>query len=452
MTYGSPQSAQASPQTRMTKVVIASISGALLEWYDFFLYGIASALVFGTIFFPNEDPATAIIASFATFGAGFLARPVGGLVFGHMGDRVGRKVALMWTLVIVGSATVLIGFIPTYTQIGVWAPILLVVLRLIQGFGLGGEYGGAALLTIEHAPEGRKGFFGSLPQMAASAGILTATGAFALCEWLLTDEQMLSFGWRIPFWVSALMLIVGIFVRSHTEEPPEFLEAKKKRELQPGPKPPSPLVMAFRTYPKQMFLSFGARLGETVSSNIINAFGIAYIATQLGMSRQVPLDGMLLASAIGIAACPIIGRISDKVGLRTIYLIGAGAVIAMAFPFFGLLNTKSVALIWVALIVAYNLGPTMMFAVQPTLFTTMFGANVRYTGLSFAYQFSAIVGGLTPMICAWLVVRGNGAPWGVALYWSCIGIISFVCTLLIKPQDLTAVVKSQIDQKELAND
>ncbi len=436
----------------MGKIVIASVSGALLEWYDFFVYGTASALVFGTVFFPNEDPTTATIASFATFGAGFFARPLGGLVFGELGDRIGRKAALMWTLGIIGTATVLIGLVPSYGQIGVWAPIILVILRLVQGFGLGGEYGGAALLTIEHAPEKKRGFFGSLPQMAASAGILLATGIFALCEAFLSEEQMLSFGWRIPFLLSSIMLLVGVFVRSHTEESPEFLKTRQNQDHNTkNNKSKSSILIAFRHYPRQLFLAFGARLAETVSSNIINAFGISYIATQLGMDRQIPLNGMLIASAIGIIACPIIGFVSDRVGLRKIYIIGAFAVVIMAFPFFGLLNTQNVALIWIALIVAYNLGPTMMFAVQPTLFTTMFGPNVRYTGLSFAYQFSAIIGGLTPMICASLIAHGNGAPWGVAAYLTFIAVISLICTLRIKSQDLAAIVAKEELSKEDQN-
>jgi MHS family shikimate/dehydroshikimate transporter-like MFS transporter len=427
------------PPVHMDRVVTASISGALLEWYDFFVYGTASALFFGRVFFPTSDAATGIIASFATYGAGFFARPLGGIIFGHFGDQRGRKSALIWTLSIVGASTFLIGLLPTYDQVGVWAPILLVALRLVQGFGLGGEYGGAALLTIESAPGPRRGFFGSLPQTAASIGILLATGIVSLCDSAFTDEQMHSWGWRIPFLVSMLMLAVGMFVRTHTGETPEFLHQRNPATCSSSRSGERiPLFRAFRNHPRNMVLAFCARIAETVSSNIINAFGISYVTTQLALDRQIPLNGMLVASAIGILACPVIGWFSDRVGLRRIYLLGAVSVVLVSFPFFLLLGTASVPAIWVALIVSYNLGPTMMFAVQPTLFTSMFGTDVRYTGLSFAYQFSAILGGLTPLICTALLQAFDGEPWGVAAYMAVAGLVSLVATVLIRGSSRTA--------------
>jgi MFS family permease len=421
------------PPVHMGRVVTASISGALLEWYDFFVYGTASALFFGRVFFPTSDAATGVIASFATYGAGFFARPLGGIVFGNFGDQRGRKSALIWTLSIVGASTFLIGLLPTYDQVGMWAPVLLVGLRLVQGFGLGGEYGGAALLTIESAPKARRGLFGSLPQTAASVGILLATGIVSLCDGAFTDGQMHAWGWRIPFIVSILMLAVGMFVRTHTGETPEFL--RQQNPPVPASSPSReriPLLRAFRSHPRNMILAFCARIAETVSSNTINAFGIAYVTTQLALNRQIPLNGMLVASAIGILVCPIIGWLGDRFGMRRVYLLGAAAVVLVAFPFFLLLDTASVPAIWVALIVSYNFGPTMMFAVQPTLFTSMFGTDVRYTGLSFAYQFSAILGGLTPLICTALLQAFDGRPWGVASYMGAAGLISLTATLLIR--------------------
>lgn len=423
----------------MRKVVAASFAGAMLEWYDFFVFGTASGLVFGRLFFAQSDPVMGIIAAFATFGVGFFARPIGGIVFGHFGDRVGRKVTLIWTLMIVGLSTFLIGLLPTYADVGVLAPILLVTLRLIQGFGLGGEYGGAALMTIESSPQARRGFMGSLPQAAASAGIMLATTVFSLCNWLLSEAQFLDWGWRIPFLLSIVMLVVGMFIRVHVEETHDFQKASGAPAC---PAPPAgeaapkqeslPIIELFRRHPRNILLALGARLAETVSSNAINAFGIAYISTQLGMGRQVPLTGMLIASAVGIVLCPVIGRLSDRYGQRPIYLAGAAFCAVFIFPFFSLLATKDVYVIWAALIVAYILGPTTMFAVQPTMFSRMFGTRVRYTGLSFAYQFSAILGGLTPLIASSLLAMNGGRPWLVAGYLAAISTISFICVCLIK--------------------
>ncbi|MFZ3388144.1 MFS transporter [Buttiauxella gaviniae] len=415
----------------LRRVVIGSFAGALLEWYDFFIFGTAAGLVFAPLFFPDSDPFIGLIAAFATFGVGFLTRPLGGIVFGHFGDKVGRKITLIWTLGIVGISTFLIGFIPTYQDIGIWAPITLMALRLIQGFGLGGEYGGAALMTIESAPESKRGFLGSLPQTAASVGIMLATGVFALCNSLLTQEQFLSWGWRIPFWLSAIMLVVGMFIRLHTEETADF----KKQQRQPESlKAPPPLIELFRKHPRNIWLALGARLAESVSSNIINAFGIVYISTQLALSRDIPLTGMLIASAVGIICCPLAGWISDRVGQRKIYLLGAGFCVLYAFPFFLLLDTRSTLIIWCSMIVGYNFGPTMMFAVQPTLFTRMFGTRVRYTGLSFAYQFSAILGGMSPLIASSLLALGKGEVWYVSLFLLIVSVVSFICVWLIKPE------------------
>ncbi len=414
----------------MRRVVMGSFAGALLEWYDFFIFGTAAGLVFAPLFFPDSDPFIGVIAAFATFGVGFLTRPLGGIVFGHFGDKIGRKITLIWTLGIVGTSTFLIGFIPTYHDIGIWAPLLLMALRLIQGFGLGGEYGGAALMTIESAPQNKRGFLGSLPQTAASFGIMLATGIFALCNHLLTPEQFLSWGWRIPFWLSALMLAVGMFIRLHTEETLDFKQRQTKLQER---KAPPPLIELFRKHPKNISLALGARLAESVSSNIINAFGIVYISTQLALSRDIPLTGMLIASAIGIVSCPLVGWLSDRVGQRKIYLLGAGFCVLFAFPFFLLLGTKSVVIIWISMILGYNFGPTMMFAVQPTLFTRMFGTQVRYTGLSFAYQFSAILGGMSPLIASSLLALGGGEPWYVATFLFVVSVVSFVCVWFIEP-------------------
>lgn len=420
----------------MRRVVLGSFAGALLEWYDFFIFGTAAGLIFAPLFFPESSPSAGIIAAFATFGVGFLARPLGGIVFGHFGDKIGRKVTLIWTLSIVGTSTFLIGCIPTWHSIGLWAPLILMVLRLIQGFGLGGEYGGAALMTIESAPAAKRGLLGSLPQAAASVGLMLATGVFALCMHLLSPEQFMAWGWRIPFWLSALMLIVGLFIRLHTDETLDF---QRQRPPAHAGKAPLPIVALFREHPRTVWLAFGARLAESVSSNVVNAFGIVYVSTQLMLSRDVPLTGMMIASSVGILFCPLMGWLSDRIGQRRVYLIGAGFCVLYALPFFVLLNTQSALIITLSLVLGYNLGPTMMFAVQPTLFASLFGTRVRYTGLSFAYQFSSILGGMTPFIAATLLLLGDGKPWLVGIFMMLISMVSFACVWLINPTALSAV-------------
>jgi len=412
--------------TSMTKIAAASFAGAMLESYDFFIFGTASALVFGPLFFPLADPFAETMASFATFGVGFLARPIGGIVFGHIGDRIGRKSALITTLLIMGIGTFLIGLLPTYKTGGVLAPILLVLLRLIQGFGLGGEYAGAALLTIEHADEGRRGFWGSLPQAAASGGILLATGMFSLVS-RLPEKALMSWGWRIPFLASIALLIVGMFIRLNVTETPDF-ERAKRSESNTRP----PLVTLLQNHLRNVVLAFGARLAETVASNIINAFGIAYVSAQLAMNRSVPLTGMLIASSIGIGMCPAFGALSDRFGRRLVYVGGAAFMAVFAFPLFVLLGTRTASLIWLAMVVAYNFGPTMMFAVQTTFFSELFGTSVRYTGLSIAYQVSAIVGGFTPLIATALFKANRGAPWMVAGFLCGISLLSLLSALFVR--------------------
>lgn len=410
-----------TPRQSMNKVAIASFVGALLEWYDFFIFGTASAVAFGPLFFPNANPLTGMMGAFTIFGVGFLARPLGGVVFGHIGDRVGRKVGLILTLVIIGTGTFLIGLLPTWNQIGIAAPILLMLLRLVQGFGLGGEYAGAALITIEHAPENRRGFWGGIPQSAASAGILLATGVFALLD-SLSKQQFLDWGWRVPFLISIVFTAIGLFIRMNLLETPEF-----QKMLHEGIPRRAPITQLVQDHFGNILLATGARLAETISSNIINAFGIAYIVTQLAMHRSVGLHAMMVASLIGIPMCPIFGALSDRLGRRTVYLGGAAFMTMFSYPFFLLLGTKSVVIIGLAFILAYNLGPTMMFAVEATFFSELFGPGARYTGLSLAFQISAIVGGFMPLIGAWLIEQDDGQPWLIAALLLGVSALSFFC-------------------------
>lgn len=414
----------------MRKVVMGSFIGALIEWYDFFLYGTAAALVFNKIFFDSADPAVGTLLSLTTFAMGFISRPLGGILFGHFGDKIGRKKVLILTIYIMGISTFLIGLLPSSKSIGILAPILLCTLRLMQGIGLGGEYGGASLITIEHSPESKKGFWASLPQSSASAGVLLSTGIFALVS-KLPEVQFLAWGWRIPFLISIVLLFIGVFIRMSVEESPEF----QKEVLDKKEEARVPFIELVKTNPKSVFVTIGARIGESVSFNVFNVFALAYLASQLHFNTTIATQGIIIASAIGIIACPIFGALSDKIGRKIIYLISAFFVMAFSFPFFAFLNTKEPLLIALAMILAFTFGPTMMFSVQSALFAEQFKTRVRYTGLSIAYQFSSILGGLTPLIATSLLTPLNGKPWLVSCFLLFMGLISFVSALFAKGRE-----------------
>lgn len=410
----------------MKRIAGASYIGALIEWYDFFLYGTASAIIFNKLFFPNLDPLTGTLVAFATFAAGFLARPVGALIFGHYGDRIGRKTILILTLYMMGGATFLIGLLPTADTIGMWAPVLLVTLRLIQGIGLGGEYGGAALLTIEHSPRNKRGFWGGLVQSATSGGLLLATGVFSLVS-LLPDEQFMTWGWRIPFIVSVLLLILGVYIRLKIEETPAFEEVKESKEIAKFP-----VVELFKSYPKNMLLAIGARIGESVSANITNAFAIAYVTTQLELPRSIALTGVMIAAALALILSPLFGGLSDKIGRRPVYLGSAIFLVVFTIPYFMLLDTKVPALIWLAIICGYVFASTVMLSVQSVYYTEMFGTRVRYSALSLVYQVSSIFGGFTPMIATYLLTLNNGDPLYVSFFVIASALITCICVFLSK--------------------
>lgn len=423
---GDPIAAASHHPVSMPRVALASFAGAVLEWYDFFLFGTASALVFGPLFFPTTNAAGSTAAAFATFGVGFIARPLGGIFFGHFGDKFGRKTTLIATLLIVGTGTFVIGLLPTYASIGIWAPILLVILRLVQGFGLGGEYGGAALLTIEHAAQGKRGFWGSLPQASAATGLLIGTAIFNLMARLPRNE-FLDWGWRVPFLLSIAMLAIGLFIRLNILETPDFEQTRESRQVER-----LPLLALLAKHPLNTLLATGARLAETVSFNIIAVFGITYLTTVVGVARSVPLTGIMISTLVAIPLCPLFGILSDRWGRRTLYMAGCVCSLVLAFPYFAMLNTGSPGLIVLAMVVIYTLAPTLMFAVETTFFTEIFHVNVRYTGLSVAYQFSAIVGGFVPLVALKLLGAGGKSPWLVAIFFAAISALSFLSALLAR--------------------
>ncbi len=397
------------------RVVAASFIGTVIEWYDFYLYGTAAALVFEKLFFPTFDHFTGQLASFATFAIGFFARPLGGVFFGHYGDRIGRKAMLVATLMLMGLSTFCIGALPTYQQIGVGAPILLVILRFIQGFAVGGEWGGAVLMVVEHGNDRGRGFYGSLSQSGTSVGLLLSIGIFSLMS-RLPEASFLSWGWRIPFLLGIVLMMVGFVIRLQVEESPIFAEmrAKAEKEL---PRKTWPLVEAIRQAPGGVATILGARIAENACSYIFTVFLISYATEQLGFARQSVLYAVMTASTLGILTIPLMGHLSDRFGRRRVYITGATLMALSAFPFFELLEKRELIYVYFVIIASFSIYVAMMFAPQAAFFTELFGTNVRYSGASLGYQLAAALGGgLAPVIATRLLKATDGKPWPIALY------------------------------------
>jgi metabolite-proton symporter len=407
----------------VTRVVIASFIGTTIEWYDFFLYGTAAALVFNRLFFPTFDPLAGTMAAFATYSVGFFARPVGGVVFGHFGDRLGRKSMLVTTLTLMGAATFLIGVLPTYDQIGVAAPVLLVLLRFIQGFGVGGEWAGAVLMAVEHGHRGRRGLYASWVQAGVPAGLLLATAVFHLFD-LLPEATFLAWGWRVPFLLGIGLLGIGLFIRLKVLESPLFSRMQSSRGAVR-----TPILEVLRKYPKSVLLAMGARMAENGCFYIFTVFVLTYATTQRDVSRSTILNGVLVASAIQFFMIPAFGILSDRIGRRPVYLAGALALVLFAWPFFALIDTQSTALIWTAITIGLILHAAM-YAPQAAFFSELFGTEVRYSGASVGYQLaSPLAGGIAPLI-ATALLESTGAAWSVAAYLVVLGAITIVSVLL----------------------
>jgi MHS family shikimate/dehydroshikimate transporter-like MFS transporter len=409
--------------TSMRAVVVASIAGTVIEWYDFFLYATAAALVFSQLFFPTFDPLAGTMAAFATYAVGFLFRPIGGIFFGHFGDRIGRKSMLVATLLLMGTSSALIGLLPTYESIGVWAAILLVTLRCLQGFAAGGEWGGAVLMTTEYAPRGRRGFFGGFVAMGVALGLLLSNIAFIAFS-SLPEEQFLSWGWRVPFLLSIILVGVGLFIRLRIMETPLFAQVRETHT-----EARMPIIDVVRNHPKNLLLAMGMFIGVNAGLYIVYTFMLTY-GTAIGISRSVLLTGVLIASVVEVFGDPGFGALSDRVGRRTMYLAGAVFTALWVFPMFWLVNTGVPVLIYLALAVAL-IGLSAQYGTTAAFFAELFSTRVRYSGASLGYQAASVLGGgLAPLIGTALLAWSGGASWPIAIYMIALITLTIVCVLL----------------------
>jgi MHS family shikimate/dehydroshikimate transporter-like MFS transporter len=408
------------------KVAIASAVGATIEWYDFFLYGTAAGLVFEKLFFNGLSGPAAQAAAFATFAVGFFARPIGGLLFGHFGDRIGRKRMLLLTLLIMGVGTASIGLLPSYDAVGLWAPVSLVVLRILQGIGVGGEYGGAVLLAVEYAPPRRRGWFGSFAHIGVPGGLFLASGAFSLAS-LLPEDAFLAWGWRVCFLVSIVLLGIGAYIRLSVMETPAFARVQEKKAISA-----IPLRDLFARQPRTLLLGMGTRFIEGFTFNLFSVYLLAYVATNLDLPQSWALNGILAGSALGVVLVLLGGALSDRVGRKPVFRAGAWLGLLFAFPGAALVQSENRLAIFVAFVVGLGAIYGTVYGPLAAFWSELFDTRYRYTALSSLYQLSGIVAsGLTPLIAAWLVQLGDGTLWWVAGYSTVVAAISLVSAALL---------------------
>jgi len=409
----------------LRRIIFASIIGSMIEWYDFTIYGTAATLVFNKLFYPTVDPLVGTLVSIASYGVGFMARPFGGMIFGHFGDRVGRKKMLALTVIIMGAGTFLIGCLPTYGQVGVLAPILLILLRLVQGIGIGGEWGGAVLLMVESARPSRRGLFGSLVQSGSPFGVLASIAAFALVSNLVTDDAFLAWAWRIPFLISIVLVAIGLWIRLRLVETPAFQRLQSAAQVKRAP------VLEVLTKHRRMFvIAIALKVSEIAWAVIGSVVSIAYVTGKLGLPRGTILTAIQIAAGLQMLITPFYGWLSDRIGRKPIYVFACLFSMAYAFPVFWLLDTKDPLLITLAISIAIGVGQGVMFGVGATYMSELFETGVRYSGASMGFQFgAALSGGFSPLIATALLGAMGNQSWGISLYLIALAIITLIATL-----------------------
>jgi len=449
-TTPSPRSSTSPPpQSSLRRVVTASMAGTVVEWYEFFLYATAATLVFNKIMFPpSDDPLTPIIAAFVTYAVGFVARPLGGIVFGHFGDKYGRKKLLQVAIVLVGVATFLMGCLPTYAQVGFLAPALLVTLRFAQGFAVGGEWGGAVLLVAEHSPDKSRGFWASFPQAAVPIGNLLATIVLLVLSRTLTEEQFLAWGWRIGFWLSVVIVAIGYYIRTRVTDAPIFLEVQKQVEQEEHVR--YGVLEVLRRYPRGVFTAMGLRFAENIMYYLVVTFSIVYLKTHVGADTGDILWWLLAAHAVHFLVIPQVGRLSDRFGRRPVYIVGAILASTWGFFAFPMMNTGDYLMIMGAVILGLMIH-SLMYAPQPAIMAEMFPTRMRYSGVSLGYQVTSIVAGsLAPAIATWLLNKFDSwVP--IAVYLAGAAAITLVAALFTREtKGLDLKTLDEADREQLA--
>ncbi|CAK6477571.1 general substrate transporter [Peribacillus simplex] len=411
----------------MRRILIASLVGSSIEWFDYFLYGTVAALVFNQLFFVNEDPTIGLLLSYASFALAFFIRPFGGVIFSHIGDRIGRKKTLVITLSLMGVATFGMGLLPTYQAVGIWAPILLITLRLVQGLGIGGEWGGALLLAVEYAPAEKRGLFGAIPQMGVTIGMLLGTVALSIMT-LLPENAFMTWGWRIPFIFSALLVFFGLWIRKGIDETPSFKKVKESGEV-----PKLPIVETLKNYWREVLIAVGAKVVETAPFYIFSTFVVSYATANLGFSRTATLTAVMIATIITTILIPIMGNLSDKIGRKKLFIGGTIGMALFAFPYFWLLQQKSVLLLIVATVIGLGVIWAPITAVLGTMFSEIFDARIRYTGITLGYQIgAALAGGTAPLVATALLDKFNNSYVPVAIYIIFASVLSLAAIWAVK--------------------
>lgn len=429
----------------LRKVVGASMAGTVVEWYEFFLYGTAATLVFGQLFFPETgNELDGIIAAFATYAVGFIARPLGGIVFGHIGDKVGRKSLLQFSLILIGVSTFLMGCLPSFDSIGYWAPVLLVLLRFVQGFALGGEWGGAVLLVTEHSPNRSRAFWGSFPQAGVPLGNLLATAVLLILSATLPDEDFLAWGWRVGFWLSVVIVAIGYYIRTQVSDSPIFKAAKAKAEQ--AAETGYGLVEVFRRYPRGVFTAMGLRFGENIVYYMIVTFSITYLHhREIDTTRILAL--LFAAHILHVAVIPAAGALADRIGRRPVYIVGAALTMAWPFAAFPMFDTGSTAMILAAIMLGLAIH-AFMYAPQPAIMAEMFPTRMRYSGVSLGYQVTAIIAGSWAPLIGTALLREYDDWMPIALYILFAGAVSLIAALVMRESKATSLLA--IDEADAA--